>query len=130
LRGTFSLLLLVLLPMIGLGVLAVQTVIFLHEATTKLLTAYPARRLLRSPLPNPVLHGAIAVGVGLQLVVLAVPWLRDTLAVEALELGALGVLAGAVFVTWGLTEVTGAAVRARFGPEQRVDHAPPVLPPR
>ncbi|GAB4209249.1 MAG: cation-transporting P-type ATPase [Sandaracinaceae bacterium] len=129
LRGTFSLLLLVLLPAFGLGVLAVQTVIFLHEATTKLLTAYPARRLLRSPLPNPVLHGAIAVGVGLQLVVLAVPLLRDTLEVEALDFSTLGLLAGAVFVTWLLTEATGAAVRARFGPELRVDHAPPVLPP-
>jgi Ca2+-transporting ATPase len=123
LRGTFSLALLVLLPALGLGVLAVQTVIFLHEATTKLLTAYPARRLLRAPLPNAVLHGAIVVGVGLQLVVLAVPALRDMLAVEALDPRTLAILGAAVGVTWLLTEATGAGVRIRFGPEQRVDRA-------
>lgn len=110
-RGAFSLALLALLPRWGLGVAVVQSVIFLHEATTKLLTAYPARRLLRAPGRNPALHAALVVGVGLQgLVVLFEP-LRSALGVEALSGEALAVLGGAVLVTSLLVELATLVAR-------------------
>jgi len=110
-RGLFSLALLITMPQLGLSVPAVPSVIFLHGASTKLLTAYPARRLLRTPLPNHILHAALIIGIGLQLVVLAVPALRHTLSVVALDARELGYLGAAIVVTYMLTEATARLIR-------------------
>ncbi|MBX7194961.1 MAG: cation-transporting P-type ATPase [Sandaracinaceae bacterium] len=110
-RGLFSLALLALFPQWGFPILVVQSVIFLHEATTKLLTAYPARRLVRPPLPNPALHGSLAVGLGLQVLVIVLEPLRTTLEVETLDATSVGALVLAVLVTWLLIEI--ATVFAR-----------------
>jgi hypothetical protein len=105
---------LVLFPAWGFPVAVVQSVIFLHEATTKLLTAYPSRRLVRPPLPNHVLHGALAFGVGLQILVVVVPAMRTTLEVQALSWAAVGALTAAVVVVTAVL-VELAAVAARHG---------------
>jgi Ca2+-transporting ATPase len=110
-RGTFSLALLVLLPTWGFPVAIVQSVIFLHEATTKLLTAYPSRRLVRAPLPNPALHAALAVGLGLQILVVVLAPMQRALAVEPLSMEAIVALTAAVLVTSLLVELAALVAR-------------------
>ena len=110
-RGVFSLALLVLLPRWGFGIAVVQSVIFLHEATTKLLTAYPSRRLVRAPLPNPALHAALLLGVGLQVLVVLLGPMQRTLGVEALSPSAIAALTGAVLVTSLLVELSARLAR-------------------
>ncbi|HVJ20801.1 MAG TPA: HAD-IC family P-type ATPase, partial [Polyangiaceae bacterium] len=105
LHGAFGLGLLLLLPRFGLEVAAIQTLVFLYEASAKLVSVYPARRGAGETTPNRALR--IALGLGLTLIAccIAVPPLRAVLGLTMPSAtGVLGV-ALSVFATWAIAEL-------------------------
>jgi Ca2+-transporting ATPase len=96
---------LAVLPHLGYGPTATRSAVFLYESLAQLVFAYPARRIAVLPLRNTVLHVAIALGAGLQLLTLQLPVLRQLLALEPLDAGSLALVAGGVFFSWGVAEL-------------------------
>ncbi len=109
---------LLLLPRYAYSPEETRTAVFLYESLAQLVFAYPARRIGVLPLRNAALHAAIALGVGLQLLAIAVPTLRDLLALAPLDADALLVVAAGVLASWGVAEAIGR-VRGQRPPRAR-----------
>ena len=105
-KGALGLSLLILLPVLGFGLLATQTMIFLYESVGKLVSAYPSRQPIRARHANWFLHGAILAGIALQAMTLTIPGLRRFLGLQALDGKAVAILALAVIATWGVAALT------------------------
>ena len=102
-----------LLPaLLGASVQATRTAVFLLLASAQLLYAYPARRSDVAPAPNHALHGAVAVGLALQGVLLILAPLRETFALAVPSVGALAIVAACALGAWGLAEVVGRSIWA------------------
>lgn len=78
-EGGIGLVLLGLLPRLGLDVLGVQTIVFLYVATAKVLSVYPARRLVGEPSNNRALYAATAFGLALPVACITIAPLRSLL---------------------------------------------------
>jgi P-type Ca2+ transporter type 2C len=100
--------LLVGLPLAGYGLGLTRTAVFLFESLAQLVFAYPSRRLGHRPLCNWTLHLVIVATIALQLATIAMPSLRATLGLEALDAGVLTLVTTSVGLTWLLT---GAIMR-------------------
>src|SRR3546814_6061771 len=61
------------------------TTLFRSEACAQLVFAYPARRIAQSASNNPVLNVIVVLSLALQGVTLAMPSLRDVLALQAID---------------------------------------------
>jgi Ca2+-transporting ATPase len=96
--------LLVALPRYGYSLEATRTLIFLYMAIGQLVFVYPSRRTTIMPQFNLTLHLVVTLSVGLQLLTVFLPGLRQLLGLEALDWDALIVMWVAVLVTWGLAE--------------------------
>jgi P-type Ca2+ transporter type 2C len=79
---------LIVMPIVGFTLVAVQTVIFQTEAIGKLVSTYTARGLTAHATRNIALHVAVAAGIALQLVTMAVAPLRDLLDLESIDVRA------------------------------------------
>jgi hypothetical protein len=66
---------------------------------------------VRAPLPNPALHAALAVGLGLQILVVVLAPMQRALAVEPLSMEAIVALTAAVLVTSLLVELAALVAR-------------------
>ena len=111
LKGVLGLLLLLVLPLLGATLIATQTAIFLFEAIGKLVSAYPARRLIHKRRANIVLHASIAAGIVLQLLTLTVPGLRNLLALAPLSPAATAIVVASILLTWLAAEATNVWIR-------------------
>lgn len=109
-KGALGVALLVALPPLGFGLLAVQTVTFLAQSLAKLVYAYPSRRVHNAALPNPALHAAVAIGVAIQAAVITLPAGRTLLHLAPLDTRGLAVVGAFVAVTWAIAEL---AIRHR-----------------
>jgi Ca2+-transporting ATPase len=117
-KGGIGIALLIVMPKLGYGVIAIQTVLFLYESIGKLVSVYPSRRRVRGRPANIALHVAVIGGTGLQLLTIAVPALRRLLGLDALDARALLIVAGMVLATWISATVVSAIVRS--GPTDSV----------
>jgi Ca2+-transporting ATPase len=106
-------LLLVGLPHTGASLEATRSAVFLYTALAQLAFAYPARRLDARPLPNPLLHVAIAGSVALQVACMTLPGMRFVLGLVPLAAELWVLVALAVALTWAGAEATLRLVRAR-----------------
>ncbi len=97
-------LLLAILPGYGYSHPTVRSALFLYATVSQLFYAYPARRLNTAPGFNGVLHLAIGLGIGLQLLTVLLPGLRGLLGLEPLAAGLFTLVSGAVLLTWGAAE--------------------------
>ena len=97
--------LLVVMPMFGYGVAVVRTAVFIFEAIAQLFFAYPSRRITVIPSFNPVLFLAVAVGSGIQILTLFVPFLRVLLGLTELDARIILFVSAAILVTWGAAEL-------------------------
>jgi Ca2+-transporting ATPase len=113
LQGVYGLGLLHFLPHYGLGIAAIQTLVFLYEATAKLVSVYPSRRLAGETSPNRALRVAMALGLALIGACVAVPPLRSTLGLVVPTLPGLIGVALSVLVTWAVAELVVLRVGAR-----------------
>ncbi len=104
LQGAIGLGLLVVLPLFGLGVAAIQTLVFVYESAAKVVSVYPARRVSGETAPNRVLHAAAAFGLLLTLACALVPSLRSVLGLARPSLVELTGVALCVLATWILSE--------------------------
>jgi Ca2+-transporting ATPase len=112
-KGGLGIVLLLAMPAVGYGMLAIQTMLFLYESIAKLVSAYPARKIYHRPRRNLALHLSIALGILLQVLTLVLPPLRRLLGLELLDLPALGALVIAVAATWACAELVGLVSRRR-----------------
>jgi Ca2+-transporting ATPase len=130
-KGTLGIGMLVGLPVIGYGLVAAQTVIFLYESMGKLVSVYPSRQSLPGRRANWTLHGCIVLGMALQVLTLVVPGLRRFLGLGQLDRRAMVILAVAVAATWGAAALTSRLSGSR-GAGARSTRAArsPVRPPR
>ncbi|MBL8209847.1 MAG: HAD-IC family P-type ATPase [Bryobacterales bacterium] len=112
---------------IALGILGLSQFAFLqaHTARTaafhfmaigQLFFAYPARHTDLVPLPNPVLHAAVACGVLLQIGIGALPWTQGVLGLVPLTLAQWAGVLGAALSAWGIAELVN---RILWRPEKR-----------
>lgn len=96
---------LVMLPRLGYPLEETRTSVFLFESMAQLVFAYPARKLNIIPLPNPMLHLAVGLGLLLQIATVLVTELRMLLGLVPTDgFAAATVLAG-VLLSWGVAEV-------------------------
>ena len=98
--------LLIALPHYGYGLEETRSVLFLYVAMGELVYAYPSRRTATAPEFNIALHLSVVLGIGLQLLTVFLPGLRDMLGLELLGFQALLWVAAAVAVSWGVAEIT------------------------
>jgi Ca2+-transporting ATPase len=117
LQGSVGLGMLIVLPELGLGVTAIQTLVFVYESAAKVVSVYPARRVSGEPAPNRVLHVAVALGISLTLACVLVPSFRSVLGLTSPSLAGLAGVALCVLATWALSEwfVVWAARFSDFG---------------
>jgi Ca2+-transporting ATPase len=104
LQAAVGLGLLVVLPKLGLGVIAIQTLIFLYESGAKVLSVYPTRRVSGAPEANVLLHASAAFGFALTAACALVPALRALLGLTIPTAWSLVVLACCLALTWLLVE--------------------------
>jgi Ca2+-transporting ATPase len=97
--------LLVFMPRYGYSLEATRSMLFLYVTIGQLVFAYPSRRISTAPGFNLVLHLAVILGIGLQLLTIFLPGLRLLLGLEQLGAAALAWVAVAVMSAWGLVEV-------------------------
>jgi Ca2+-transporting ATPase len=112
-KGAIGIGLLVLMPELGYGAIAIQTVLFLYESIGKLVSVYPSRRRGRGGPANAALHVAVVAGTAIQVLTLAVPSLRRMLGLEVLDARALLIVAGTVGLTWIAANAVRVVVHAR-----------------
>ena len=86
---------LIVMPLFGFALIAVQTVIFQTEALGKLASTYTARGLTTHVARNVVLHIAVAAQVVLQALTM-IPPLRGVLALEPVDLRSVAAVAALV----------------------------------
>jgi Ca2+-transporting ATPase len=121
-KGLLGISLLVMLPLLGYSLIAVQTVIFLYESVAKLVSAYPSRTLFQKPSRNLVLHGSIAFGVGLQLLTAVVPALREVLGLASLDIRGFALLAAAIAATFTAAEGASRLLGRSLLAKARTEH--------
>ncbi len=82
-----------------------RTAAFHFMAIGQLFFAYPARHTNLAPLPNPVLHAAVACGVLLQVGIGALPWTQGVLGLVPLSVMQWAGVLGAALSAWGIAEL-------------------------
>jgi Ca2+-transporting ATPase len=101
---------LVALPLLGFSLVAVRTVIFQTEAIGKLMSTYTVRGLTTGAGRNLALHVAVAAGIVLQILTMALAPLRQLLDLEPIDLHAVlaftalivAALIGQLLLSWRL----------------------------
>ncbi len=95
-----------LLPRFGYSLEATRSVVFHFMAIGQLFFAYPARHTHLFPLPNPWLHGAVLLGIAIQVLVGLWPASIAGLNLVPLPMLLWGVLLGTALLAWGLAELS------------------------
>ncbi|MDX2007283.1 MAG: HAD-IC family P-type ATPase [Meiothermus sp.] len=91
-------------PLLGYGLEEARSACFHFSAIGQLFFTYPSRHTRLFPSPNPVLHGVVAAGVGLQFAVGSLPGVAGALGAVPLPMALWGGILAAALVAWGLTE--------------------------
>jgi Ca2+-transporting ATPase len=111
-KGAIGIAALLVMPLLGFTLLAVQTVIFQTEAIGKLLSTYTARGLTTRTRPNVALHFAVAAGIALQILTMTVSPLRDLLDLEAVDLRTIVAVVGLIVVALAVQRVLAWLLRS------------------
>jgi Ca2+-transporting ATPase len=124
-KGAIAGALLVVAPLIGFSLMQTRTALFLHATIGQLFYAYPARRINAPPQFNGALHLAVILGVGLQLMTVLFPALRELLGLEPLTLEMLTLVTIVVSLTWGVAEAySRLALSAHNNIRQEISRLP------
>ena len=99
--------LLVTLPYYGYDLPTTRTLLFLYMSIGQLVFAYPARHIATASRRNIALHLSVLLGIGLQLLTIYVPALRQLLGLTLPDTFGLLWVAGAVLLSWGVAETFG-----------------------
>jgi Ca2+-transporting ATPase len=87
------------MPALAYSGAAIQTSVFLYESLAQLAFVYPARRITAHPLRNRTLNIIIVASVGLQVLTITVPGLRNVLGLVPLDARALTLVVSALLIT-------------------------------
>ncbi len=117
-KAAVGLALLALMPQFGLSIATTITVVFLYESIAQLVFVYPARRVNVPPERNGVLNGIIILSIGLQVLTVLLPPLRQMLGLTPMGLTGTIAVAVSVLATWGAAELL-SHVRWRVNPSPR-----------
>jgi Ca2+-transporting ATPase len=88
------------LPELGYSGEETRTAVFLYESLAQLAFVYPSRHISGRPTRNRVLNVIVVLTVLLQVLTIVVPGLRAVLGLEVLDAAALGLIAGALVVSF------------------------------
>jgi len=113
-KAMISISLLIALPLLGYGAVLARTAVFLYDSIAELLFAFPARHISVVPKRNIWLNGAIAAGIGLQLLSVFVPQLRALLGLEMLDIFVFSLIGIAVVFSWFIAEGIGNLNRKKM----------------
>ncbi len=113
LKGGTGLLLLILLPELGATFAETASAVFFYEGIAKLLSMFPARRLLGELSPNPWVLAAGATSVALQIACVTLPPLREVMGLVALSQVQLVVVCLALAMTLAAGELILRVARPR-----------------
>jgi Ca2+-transporting ATPase len=126
-KGALGIVLLLVLPAFGVGLIATQTAVFLYESIGKLVSVYPARLSVHKRPKNWVLHASIAAGLVLQCLAIGLPPLRRFLGLELLDARSAVLIALAVFSTWAVAEFSRWVLSQPLRGTPRVPAAVPIV---
>jgi Ca2+-transporting ATPase len=103
-KAAFALGMLGLVPRLGYHLEVARAVAFHFMAVGHLLLTYPARHTWTRPLPNPYLHAAVLVGIGLQLAAASLPVTADLLGNAAIPTELWTPVFAGALLAWALAE--------------------------
>jgi Ca2+-transporting ATPase len=99
-----------LVPWLGYELDVARAVAFHFMAIGQLLLTYPSRRTWTRPLPNLYLHGAVLVGIGIQIAAASLPWTARLLANAAIPVELWLLVFGGALLAWALADaISGVA---------------------
>jgi Ca2+-transporting ATPase len=108
-KALIGCIILIALPRYAYDVEATRTLLFVYMAIAQLVFVYPSRHTNITPKFNLTLHVVVMLSIGLQLLTVLQPGLRQMLGLEALDSVTLLVMSVAVLLTWALAEVFSRA---------------------
>ncbi|ADH64998.1 ATPase, P-type (transporting), HAD superfamily, subfamily IC [Allomeiothermus silvanus DSM 9946] len=82
-----------------------RSVVFHFLAIAQLFFVYPARHTQLHPLPNPILHAAVLLGILIQILVGSIPAVASALGAVLLPLPLWGLILGVSLLAWGFAEL-------------------------
>jgi Ca2+-transporting ATPase len=109
-KALLALGLLGLVPELGYANEVARAVAFHFMAAGQLLLTYPSRHTWITPLPNPYLHAAVAMGLVVQVAAANVPVVAELLGQASIPNELWGLVAASALTSWGLAEVWSRAV--------------------
>lgn len=109
-KALIALGLLALVPRLGYDIDTARVTAFHFMAVGQLLYTYPARRSRTLPRPNHVLHGAVALGVAVQVAAAWIPVTSALLGHAWLPTPLWLLVAAAALVSWASAEAIARAV--------------------
>ena len=114
-KALLALAVLGLVPRLGYELEQARAAAFHFMAVGQLLLTYPSRHTAIRPLRNPVLHAAVAAGIGIQVAAASLPFAAKLLGNASLP-GELWLLVfGGALVAWSLAEAISRFVwRERY----------------
>jgi Ca2+-transporting ATPase len=102
-----------LVPRLGYELEVARAVTFHLMAVGQLLLTYPSRHTWIRPLQNPFLHGAVVIGIVVQVAAASVPFTAELLGQAAIPVELWGLVFGGAIVAWGLAEAISRIVWRR-----------------
>jgi Ca2+-transporting ATPase len=104
-----------LVPWLGYDVNVARAAAFHFMAIGQLVLTYASRHTTVHPLSNRYLHGAVAVGILIQLAAAAVPLTSDLLGDAGVPPELWLLIFGAAGIAWVLAEATARLAWRRYG---------------
>jgi Ca2+-transporting ATPase len=109
-KALLALAVLGLVPRLGYELDVARAVTFHFMSVGQLLLTYPSRRTWTSPLHNPYLHGAVLVGIGIQVAAASWPVVAESLGNAAIPHELWGIVFGGALLSWVLAEAIARVV--------------------
>jgi Ca2+-transporting ATPase len=103
-KALLALAVLGVVPLLGYELEVARSVAFHFMAVGQLLLTYPSRHTWIRPLPNPLLHAAVAVGIGIQVAAASLPFAAGLLGNASIPGELWGLVFGGAVVAWGAAE--------------------------
>ncbi len=112
-KALLALALLWIVPRLGYELNVARATTFHFMAIGQLLLTYPSRHTRTMPLPNRLLHGAVLIGIVIQIITAALPLTARLLGNAAIPNELWALVFGGALIAWGLAEAMSRVVWSR-----------------
>jgi Ca2+-transporting ATPase len=115
-KAALALSVLGLVPRLGYDLEVARATAFHFMAVGQLLLTYPSRHTWTRALPNPYLHAAVLVGIGVQVTAATLPLTANLLGNAAIPVELWGLVLAGALLAWAMAEVIARLAWRRAGP--------------